>query len=275
MHRTSTAPTRPLHAIPSATEHFSDVAAAIGDRTLLLFLDFDGTLAPIVAHSADAALDEPTHRTLRALASCTPVAIVSGRDRADVAERVNVSGVVFAGSHGLDIRGPNIAQQRGLEATDALKRAQERLATLPDLHPGVHLEPKAFGLAVHVRRMTSGSVDDVEWAVARVAADEPTLRMIQGKQVFELRPANPWHKGRALAWLRERLSPTRGSAVSMYIGDDVTDEDAFAALGPDDISIVVRGEDDARESLARFALQDPAEVSDFLQRLLRTLEQRP
>src|SRR6478752_5155364 len=89
--------------IPSALEHIQEIGRR-GDR-LAVFLDYDGTLAPIVSHPEEASLSESMRRTLRSLAARLPVAILSGRDLADVRGRVLVDGIVYAGSHGFDIAG--------------------------------------------------------------------------------------------------------------------------------------------------------------------------
>ncbi|MGI9626807.1 MAG: trehalose-phosphatase [Longimicrobiales bacterium] len=259
---------RPISAIGSALDQLSLVTDAVNDRTLLLFLDFDGTLAPIVNAPGDAALDPEVRRTLETLVSRTPVAILSGRDRADVQARVGVQDIVYAGSHGLDIRGPGLVHQVGLEALPALDRARARLDRSLTTIEGTEVEPKKFGLAVHYRRMDGQWLDHLEALVAEVAGEEPSLRVVRGKKVVELRPDVDWDKGSALTWLATRL-PTagRGSGLRLYIGDDVTDEDAFRAVGAEGVSIVVRGEDDTRMSRARFSLADPGDVAYFLSRL--------
>ena len=105
--------------IPSALEHVQEIAGA-GDRSLAIFLDYDGTLTPIVSHPEKAFLSDSTRQTLRTLATQAPVAILSGRDLDDVRQRVNIGAIVYAGSHGFDIAGP-----RGLRkemATEFLPR---------------------------------------------------------------------------------------------------------------------------------------------------------
>src|SRR5437660_11510264 len=89
--------------IPSALEHVQEIAGS-GDR-LAVFLDYDGTLTPIVSHPEDAWLSDSMRQALRSLAERVPVAILSGRDLDDVRGRVLVDGIVYAGSHGSDIAG--------------------------------------------------------------------------------------------------------------------------------------------------------------------------
>src|SRR6266436_355957 len=97
--------------IPSALEHVQDIAG--GNRQLAVFLDYDGTLTPIVSHPEKALLSDSTRQTLQALAMQAPVAILSGRDLDDVRQRVKIGAIVYAGSHGFDIAGPRSAQRNG------------------------------------------------------------------------------------------------------------------------------------------------------------------
>src|SRR5690606_15157717 len=96
-------------ALPSALEHLDEIAQWWSDRPLAVFLDYDGTLTPIVPHPADAFLTPEMRRMIAALAERFPVAVISGRDRPDVAARVGLGTLYYAGSHGLDIAGPSVS----------------------------------------------------------------------------------------------------------------------------------------------------------------------
>jgi trehalose 6-phosphate phosphatase len=89
-----------------------------------------------------------------------------------------------------------------------------------------------------------------------------------GKRVLELRPAIAWDKGRAVRWLLEIVAPAGEAFAPVYVGDDLTDEDAFAAVRDDGVGIVVRGETDDRPTLASFALAGPVEVPTLLARIV-------
>src|SRR5690606_13959989 len=138
------------------------------------------------------------------LAGATPTAIVSGRDTEDVRRRVKVDRVVYAGSHGFDIRradGSVIDDSRGKPFLPALDAAQSALeAALADV-PGVQVERKRYAIAVHFRRAADRDVPRVEAAVDAVLAEQPLLREGYGKKVFELRPDIDWHKGQAVLHL--------------------------------------------------------------------------
>jgi len=238
------------------------IRAAAGGRPLALFLDYDGTLTPIVERPEDAVLAPETREVLRRLAARHPVAIISGRDLEDVRARVGVEGIHYAGCHGFEIAGP-----RGSRVHEAAAAAAPQLGAAADMvaHdtrgiPGVQLERKRFTLAVHYRRAPEARVHDVHEAVLRAQARHPALRMTEGKKVWELQPDVDWDKGRAVLWLIETLKLE--DALPVYIGDDVTDEDAFRALEHRGVGIAVQ--DAAQPTAATLTLRDPDEVRDFL-----------
>jgi len=236
-----------------------------------VFLDYDGTLTPIVEDPRNATLPEDTRAAVRDLAAAVPVAIVSGRDLADVRSMVAVDGIGYAGSHGFDIVRPDGGRHElAPESLPALDRAQADLeGTLAGV-PGATVERKRFAVAVHFRRARPEDLGAIERAVDRAAASASgALRKTGGKKIFELRPAVDWDKGRALLWLLASLGLDRADVVPVYVGDDVTDEDAFAALAGRGIGIVVRGEDDERATAARYALASPAQVCALLRALAR------
>lgn len=283
MHPAHVRSTRRLHEIPSALEHFDQVVRAAKGRSPALFIDFDGTLSPIVPQPGTASIDEPTRQRLRTSRSSMPVAVVSGRDLSDLRSRVGIDDLIYAGSHGLQIEGPQIEYVRGAELRPALDRARQRFEQLASRVPGTEVETKALGVALHYRRVSEelgsaaadGSAPEaIEAAVAEVLADESGLRLVRGKKVLELRPDVPWDKGSAVRWLLKRMVIDPSTTVPIYIGDDVTDEAAFKALDQDGISIVVRGEDDDRESVADYSLGGPRDVPPFLERLLELLTPR-
>lgn len=262
---------RPLHTIPSALTCFSDISSQLKGRLPIVLVDFDGTLAPISPDPEAVEMMEPARETLSALAERIPVGILSGREVGDVKRRVGLDGLVYAGSHGLEIEGPGVAWTAGSDALPALARAYERLTPLMQQFDGLKLERKSLGLAVHYRSMEDSALPAVERQVHEVESDEPALCLIHGKKVMELRPDVAWDKGRALLWLVDHLTPDGAAVLPIYLGDDVTDEDAFRAMDAEAVSVVVRGEDNSRCSIARFALGDPGEVSTFLVGILALL----
>jgi len=263
----------PIRDVPFALTHFEEIEAALATKQPAVFLDYDGTLTPIVEHPADAVLSDAMRTVVRELAKRCAVAIVSGRDLEDVRAMVGIDGIWFAGSHGFDIAGPTGERHdRGNEFLPALDDAERSLAEPIAAVPGARVERKRFAIAVHFRQTEPALLPAVEAAVDAVVAAHPQLRKTGGKMIFELRPAIPWDKGRALLWLLDVLGPDGPDALPMYIGDDETDEDAFRVLAERGIGVLVRGEDDDRLTTARFALRDADDVRALLERLTSLVE---
>ncbi len=256
-----------LASLPSALP----VRERLGDRLtgpLAVFLDYDGTLTPIV-DDPDAALIPPaTRATIEALADATLVAIVSGRDLDDVRAKVGVPGIAYAGSHGFDILHPDgTRHQLATAHVEVLDQAEgvllERLADAP----GARVERKRFAIAVHDRQVSDAAVRDRIAATVREVGDaHDELRVTGGKRIHELRPAIDWDKGRAIDALLVELEAT--DRLPIYLGDDLTDEDGFrAVVAHGGIGVVVRGEDDHRDTLAAAVLDTPADARRFLEEL--------
>ncbi len=261
---------RALPALPHARELLRDLAADCRAGRLALFLDFDGTLAPIAAHPRLARLDAGLRRTLAALAARLPVAIVSGRAAADVCRLVGIEEIYIAGSHGFEITGPGgLAHDEGAPFTAELDAAEGELAEAVAGLPGVWVERKPYAIAVHFRDAPADILPALEARIAALARRHPALLLKGGKKVFELRPAKAWDKGRAVLWLLDHVMGRDRRAV--FLGDDVTDEDAFRQLEGRGIGIVV-GEEQ-RLTHARYRLRDPSEVRAFLTALLEGCEE--
>lgn len=234
------------------------IAAAPG---VLLCLDFDGTLAPIVDDPEDATLLPGARPVLRRLADdpTVEVAVVSGRSLADLRERVDVDGILRAGNHGLEL-GEDDGETVDPEAASlrpAVERAvaelRERLADVP----GSVVEDKGLTASVHYRRTPDARVDEIRTAVEGVAEPVDELRLTHGKEVIELRPDVPGGKDRAVRRLRER----HPEFLPVFVGDDVTDEDAFRALPGKGIAVLVGDRDDTAASLR---VGDPDGALEFL-----------
>ena len=254
--------------IPSALEHVQKIAQS-GER-VAVFLDYDGTLTPIVSHPENAWLSESMRQTLRSLAAHVPVAILSGRDLDDVRGRVHVDGIVYAGSHGFDIAGAGgLHRELGAPYLSVLDAAEAELREALDEIPGAQLERKHFSVAAHYRNVDENDVSRVALAVEAVAATHRELRRIDGKKVYELLPDIDWNKGKAVLWLLETLQLERGNAFPIFVGDDRTDEDAFCALEKRGIGILVS--ERPQVTAASYWLKNPDEVECFLRDLITRL----
>jgi trehalose 6-phosphate phosphatase len=252
---------------PSALDCIHEIIAEAGGKRPVVFLDYDGTLTPIVSHPEDAWLPESMRQTLRSLASHLPVAILSGRDLDDVRGRVLVDGIVYAGSHGFDIAGAGgLRRELGAAYLPVLDEAETELREALDEIPGAQLERKHFSVAAHYRNVNEGDAFRVAQAVDAVAARHCQLRGMHGKKVCELLPDIDWNKGKAMLWLLETLGFEGANALAIYIGDDRTDEDAFCALGKRGVGIIVS--DRPQVTAASYRLNNPEEVERFLSELI-------
>jgi trehalose 6-phosphate phosphatase len=254
----------------AALDRLEEIFRQAAGKQLAVFLDYDGTLTPIVSRPEDAVLDPKMRQTLKELAEACFVAVISGRDLPDVQNLVGLDNLVYAGSHGFDITGPKgqrLEHQSGQEFLPALDQAEQALRDrLEDKIPGVQVERKKFSVAVHYRRAAAGRVGEVEGVVDQVLTDSRRLRKSTGKKIFELQPDLDWHKGKALLWLLKQLGLDRPDVLPVYLGDDVTDEDAFAVLQDRGLGIAVQ--DAPGPTRARYRLRRPDEVRKFLQALI-------
>ncbi|MEE9229077.1 MAG: trehalose-phosphatase, partial [Acidobacteriota bacterium] len=130
---------------------------------------------------------------------------------------------------------------------------------------GAQVERKRFSIAVHYRNVRREDVETVARITEQVRSRHPGLRQRGGKMIHELQPRIEWDKGRAVLWLLETLGLDGPDVLPFYVGDDLTDEDAFRALASHGIGILV--EPPARPTHARFALRDTKEVEEFLRHL--------
>ena len=256
--------------LPAALEAWHEVRARLAGRRPAVFLDYDGTLTPIVGRPEDARLAPEMRGAIEDLAATCPVAVVSGRDLADVRAMLGIDGLAVAGSHGFDIVRPDGARfERGEEYLPDLDAAAHALAPLIEPIDGAWIERKRLAIAVHYRQAGAGAGQAVEAAADEVAAAHPRLRRTGGKMIAELRPDIPWDKGRAVRWLLEVLGLTGPDIAPVYVGDDETDEDAFREVRATGLGVVVRGESDDRPTVARYALGDTDAVRSLLGELAR------
>ena len=230
---------------------------------LAVFLDYDGTLTPIVSRPEEATLSRETRSTVERLAQRVPVVIVSGRGRRNVEDMVGIQGLGYVGSHGFDIVGPGgsgVAKEVASAALPLLDDAEHELrAAVADV-TGALVERKRFGIAVHFRLVADAAFGRIDDAVRAALEKRPGLRRAEGKKVIEVRPDVDWDKGCAVLWLLEELG--LGECHPIHLGDDLTDETVFEAIAGRGTGIFV-GNDD-RSTAARYRLDDPRQVREFL-----------
>lgn len=226
---------------------------------LLVASDFDGTISPIVPDPRAARPDARCVEALRGLAALdsTHVAVVSGRSLATLRTLLGTSdGITLVGSHGAEMNGDASVTPEQASSLALVASGAERLAST---HPGLVVEPKPAGVAIHFRHVDPGAHDEVIRSVDTLACCAPGAVVKPGLLVREILLTRAT-KGTAIAALKRRT----GALAAAFIGDDATDEDAFAALESVDTAIKVG---DA-PTIAPCRIGGVDDVADFLERLL-------
>ncbi len=258
--------------VPNILERLDEIQSIFSKRkNVNLFLDFDGTLAPIAPTPERARLPAETRLIIDKLSELSSmyIAVISGRSLEDVRDTVGLSGIHYAGNHGLEISGirktkivPNATQVvRGIR-----KICSDLAAILPAI-PGAWIENKGLTASIHYRAVAMPFIPELNRIIGERTSeytDRGIIRLTRGKKVIEIRPDIEWNKGYAVRWMLKNGAKKR--AANIYIGDDVTDEDVFRFL-KDDITIKVVHETRIRTDAA-YTLQDTTEVRTFLQWLL-------
>ncbi|MDF9797468.1 trehalose 6-phosphate phosphatase [Catalinimonas alkaloidigena] len=257
------------HELPSALDHVDTIMNKKGERPFLFFFDFDGTLAPIVDKPEKAALTDENRVLLQKLADTYKVAIVSGRDRLDIENKVNLANLYYAGSHGFDIAGPDDLNHQYPEADEILPELESVSNSLKELFKDeefVKIEKKKFAIAVHHRGASSALVNEVEDKVKEKISQSENLKWDKGKSIIEIKPAVNWNKGKAVLWIMDELDMSAEKCLPIYLGDDTTDEDAFKELR--DIGVSVMIEDHEQKTHAQYGLNDQKQVAEFIKQIL-------
>ncbi|OGR56406.1 MAG: trehalose-phosphatase [Elusimicrobia bacterium GWA2_69_24] len=246
----------------------------VGDgRPLVLGLDFDGTLSPLVRRPSRARLPGKTRRLLASLrrGKAVRLAIISGRSLPDIMSKVGIPGIYYSGNHGLVMRGPGVAWCHP-QARAASKRIQHLAKALsPALRafPGALLEDKGLTMTIHYRGVQREDADVLGGFLKRVVEGRRGLVLAAGKKSWEIRPHLAWNKGHALSRIARIAAP---GGRMMFIGDDRTDEDGFRELGRRAVTIRVGP---ALKSAAQFYLPRQTQVHQFLKILCEMLPDRP
>jgi trehalose 6-phosphate phosphatase len=263
---------RHIGDLPHALEDGEELAGDLGGRRPAVFLDYDGTLTPIVDRPEDALISESMRDAIRELAERCPVVIVSGRDRRVVQELMGVDDLIVAGSHGFDIWSPaggEIQRKEGEGFGGLLEGVEARLRDELGGIDGALVEPKKSSVAAHYRLVSEDERPRVVRVVEEILAEHPDeLKVTPGKMVYEIQPNIDWDKGKAVLYLLGALDLDRDDVVPIYLGDDVTDEHAFEALATRGVGVFVGRADDpevaGRTTSADYVLHTFEEVERFL-----------
>ncbi|CAK9171139.1 unnamed protein product [Ilex paraguariensis] len=276
---------------PSAINSFEQIITCAGDKKIVIFLDYDGTLSPIVDDPDRAFMSADMRSAVRNVAKYFPTAIISGRSRDKVFELVELTELYYAGSHGMDIISPvrdmlSTEHSNCIQSTDQqgkevnlFQPASEFLPMIEEVFralvgntkdiKGAKVENHKFCASVHYRNVEEKSWPTIAQLVHDVLKDYSRLRLTHGRKVLEVRPVIDWDKGRAVEFLLESLGLSNSDDVlPIYIGDDRTDEDAFKVLRACNRGYGILVSSAPKESNAFFSLKDTSEVKEFLESLV-------
>ncbi len=247
-------------------DHLIEIKAKLKNQKVFLFLDYDGTLAPIADSPDKAFISDDMRSLLARLKEHIPIAIISGRSLQDIKERVGIEDIIYAGNHGAEIwnGGRTVVSQESSVNTDLLKEFLDRLKKALSDFQGVLIEDKGLTGSVHFRQVKVKYLWKLFGKFREIAKDyESTFRITFGKKVFEIRPLNAWNKGDAVSWIIQNISE---ESIPVYIGDDTTDEDAYSVLKNSGLSISI-----GVSANADYYIQNQGEVKDFLMMLYEGL----
>ncbi|XP_027903513.1 trehalose-phosphate phosphatase A-like [Vigna unguiculata] len=273
-----------LLKFPSALASFDQITNYAKGKRIALFLDYDGTLSPIVDNPDCAFMSDNMRAAVKKVAEYFPTAIISGRKRDKVYEFVGLSDLYYAGSHGMDIIGPPRqsisddhpdSDKQGLGELNLFQPAAEFLPMIDEVLrllkectkdvEGATVENNKFCVSVHYRNVDEESWPIVGQRVYDILKQYPRLRLTHGRMVLEIRPVIDWDKGKAVTFLLESLGLSNNDDVlTIYIGDDKTDEDAFKVLRESNKGCGILVSPAPKESNAVYSLRDPSEVMEFL-----------
>ena len=244
---------------------------------VLLLADYDGTLTPIAPTPVDAILSPEVRKKLTTLMKkpAFSVGVISGRAIEELKSMVAIKGIYYAGNHGLEIEGPGLKYIiPGAEATRRIMAAlaRELEAALKNIS-GIIIQEKGLSLSVHYRLVKPEETETVTAAVRRVTAprvNRGEIIVYGMKKNWEIRPPVVWNKGKAAEFIGSEIKAKLRlpRLLTIYLGDDTTDEDAFRVIRqPDGWSVYIGPENET--SAAGFYLDSPAEVEILLDRLIQ------
>lgn len=256
----------PQHAPVSLSPELLDALRRVTETEhLLVAMDFDGTMAPLVDHAGDARALPRSAAAFAALTELprTTTALISGRALDSLrAVAFPPEKTLLIGSHGAEVwMGPGSTK---LELDDDRRKlladVRHELEGIVELAPGTLLEDKPAGVVLHTRLAADDVADDAVAAARAVLQDRPGVFLKSGNRVLETSVVHA-SKGEGITFLRQAT----GATATVFAGDDTTDEDALASLLPGDLGVKV-GPDFTQ---AQFRIEAPAQVGELLEALLR------
>lgn len=207
---------------------------------IILFLDFDGTLSRIERNPDDAVLVPEARAWLRKLSRRKNIkaGIVTGRGLSDIRRRASFKNIIYAANHGMEIyhKGRYLLRKGRVYKRSLRLLADELSGSLSDIS-GAAVENKGLSVAVHFRKTKKNLhpvIKKISKKISKPYIKKFDFQLTAGKMILEIRPSKCWNKGMAVLWIWKKLAP---GCIPVYIGDDVTDEDAFKALKPHGLTI--------------------------------------
>jgi trehalose-phosphatase len=253
---------------------FSKIKELLRNKFILLLLDYDGTLTPIVETPSKAIIRKDTRELLQKLSRSIycKISIISGRKLEDIKNIVGIDGIIYAGNHGLEIEGPKIKFES--QVSPRLKSIIRNIAT--DIQKrlsgikGALIEDKGLTLSIHYRLVGKKDMPIFKKIISEVTSlytVRDKIKVNAGKKVYDIKPPVKWDKGKVVLWLlaRQQLISGEKNVFPIYIGDDITDEDAFKALKRKGLTVFVGK---PRNSKAGYYLKNTEEVTQFLRSIL-------
>ena len=258
--------------LPDALNQINQIVKDWSGKKIFLFLDYDGTLSPIVEEFDKAFLSDDMRKVINEVSKLCQTAIVSGRGMDDVKKRVKIEDLYYAGSHGFEISGPNnfyYEIEKARKLIPALDNIEKELRQTFIHVEGVKFERKKFALAVHYRQAPVEEESNIKQRVNKLVENYPGIVQGKGKKVIEIKPNVYWHKGKALNHLLGVLNDKNEPSYVIYIGDDITDEDAFLHIRQGSgILVGSHGE----RTFAKYHLSDVEAVKKFLLKITKELK---
>ncbi|WJX34157.1 trehalose-phosphatase [Trifolium repens] len=277
---------------PSALNSFDRLMKAATGKSIVVFLDYDGTLSPIVNDPDSAFMSDEMRAAVYEVATYFPTAIISGRSREKVKDFVKLNNLYYAGSHGMDIMAPSgpikssdanqcdnttldtngneVPFQPAKKFLPAIQEILRRLENVIKDIEGAKIEDNGFCISVHFRQVHEKDYNVLEEKVKSVIGKNPLFCLTEGKKVLEIRPSIEWNKGNAVEYFLDTLGLSSSTNfLPVYIGDDKTDEDAFKVIQRRGQGYPIIVSSIPRETNALYSLRDPSEVLTFLSRLAK------
>jgi len=250
------------------------IAKDAQDAYLYLFLDLDGTLAPIRKDPKKVKLSEGTKSALKDMSGArrVKVAVISGRELSEAKRIVGVGKIIFVGNHGFEAEGPGIKfiHPAARKARPTMKVLNGALKRRLKPFKGVIVEDKKLTLSVHYRMADKAKVKDISRIFSEITAPyakKGKIRITRGKKVWEVRPPAAWNKGSMVAkLLAGKKRGIKRKVVPFYLGDDTTDEDAFRRLGKSGYAVRITCSP-GQKSAAGYFLRSIQEVRTLLKYL--------